>query len=155
LPLNGGSDLFLEVTRQRPAGFFVQNRKMKTQDKTLLIIEDSTKNATAMIVEEHEVLEKAQELLKQLAKTHKKARVNVYYPLGIVLRDADATTNKEYAVAYEKEKFIIVAPNGTHESAQLYGNWQEALNYAKKILNCPISAEKKSRFMLSQYVQEL
>ena len=129
---------------------------MKTQDKTLIIVEDSEKNeTTTMIVDEHEVHEKAQELLKQLAKTHKKTNVDVFYPLGIVFRSADDQTSSGYAVAYEKERFVIVVPNGTTESAQLYGNWHEAIVYAKRILNCQLSSEKKSRILLSQYVQEL
>ena len=130
---------------------------MKTDDKSLLVHIDSGSDKTAsVIVDEKEVVEKTKEFLEKIAKEHKKTTVNVYYPLGVVLKATDEKEEQEYAyaVAYEKEKFVIVVPNGTAESAKLYGNWNEALTCAKKILAEKHSPDKKIRIIVDQYIQK-
>ncbi len=123
---------------------------MNTNNKTLLIVDEPGSNkTTSIIVEEKEVLSKTKEFLEKLAKTHKQAEVNVYSPVGVVLKSE--TDEENFAVAYEREKFVIVSHKGTSESARLYGNWQDAITCAQRILN---GTGKNTRFLLTQYVHE-
>jgi hypothetical protein len=120
---------------------------MKTDNKTLLILDNPGKDeTTSIIVEENEVVAKTKEFLESISKKYKKAELNVYSPVGVVLKPADSDEN--YAVAYEREKFVIVSHNGTTESAKLYGNWQEALSYVRRILN---QEGKSTQFLLAEY----
>lgn len=120
---------------------------MKVQDKTLLIHEDTkTHQTTTHVVDEKDVLTKTKELLKEL-KAHKKAEVNIYEPVGVVLKPAEGDAQESYAVAYEREQLIVVAPNGTHEEAKAYGNWEEAINCAKRLL----TTGKSTTLILTQY----
>lgn len=113
-------------------------------NKSLLLHNDTKNNqTTAIIVDEKDVLEKSKQFLKQISKK--------YSPLGVVLSTTDEKDG--FTVAYEKDKFVIVAPNGTASSAKLYGNWDEALACAQKILSGR-DPQKKNRFVLAQYVQE-
>ncbi len=61
--------------------------------------------------------------------------------------------NQSYAVAYEKDKFIIVSQNGLKNSAKLYGNWEEALACAKKIISLN-NSEKGNRVILDVYKEK-
>lgn len=120
---------------------------MKTNNKTLLILEEpGSDNSTSILVEEQEVVSKTKEFLEKISKKNKQAELNVYSPIGVVLKSAE--TDDNYAVAYEREKFVIVSHKGTSESAKLYGNWHEALSYVKRILN---EQGKKTRFLLAEY----
>jgi len=117
---------------------------MKTYKKSLLIHNNTkTNQTTAIIVEEKDVLKKTKEFLSQISKA--------YTPLGIVLSTTDEKDG--FTVAYERDKFVIVAPNGTKSSAKLYGNWDEALASAQRILSEHNNSQKKNRFVLAQYVQ--
>ena len=117
---------------------------MKTNKKSLLVHNDTKNNqTTAIIVDEKDVLKKTKEFLKNISKQ--------YSPLGVILSTTDEKDG--FTVAYEKDKFVIVAPNGTTSSAKLYGNWDEALACAQRILNEQGSSQKKNRFVLAQYVQ--
>lgn len=99
---------------------------MSKQNKTLLIHNDTKNNqTTAIVVDEKDIFKKAKELLKKISKD--------YSTFGLMLSAEDKT--KSYAVAYEKDKFIIVFQNGLKNSAKLYGNWEEALANAKKIIS--------------------
>ena len=60
---------------------------------------------------------------------------------------------KNYAAAYEEDNFIIVTQNGTEKSARLYGNWDEALISAKKILAQKGDLQEKSRIILAKYTK--
>lgn len=120
---------------------------MKTNDKTLLILDEpGSDNTTSILVEEHDVVAKTKEFLAKISKKNKNAELNVYSPVGVVLKPADSDDN--YAVAYEREKFVIVSHNGTTESAKLYGNWHEALSYVRRVLN---GEGKNTRFLLAEY----
>ena len=114
---------------------------MKTDNKSLLLHND-TKNhqTTAIIVDEKEISKKIKEFLKQISKA--------YSPPGIILSTTDEKDG--FTVAYEKDKFVIVAPNGTIASAKLYGNWDEALVYAQRLF----SGQKKNGIVLAQYVKK-
>ena len=117
---------------------------MKTQNKSLLLHNDTKSNqTTAIVVDEKDVLKKTKEFLKQISKN--------YSALGVMLSTTDSENG--FTVAYEKENFVIVAPNGTIATAKLYGNWDEALNYAQRFLSGKCS-EKKSRIVLTQYIQK-
>lgn len=118
---------------------------MKADDKSVLIHNDTKNNqTTAIIVDEKDVLKKAKEFLKQISKK--------YSPLGVILSTSDEKDG--FTVAYEKDKFVIVAPNGTQSSAKLYGNWDEALACAQKLLNGQCDTQKKNHFVLAQYIQK-
>jgi hypothetical protein len=120
---------------------------MKTNNQTLLIIDDSgSDKSTSIIVEEKDVMSKTKELLEKISQKYKKAELTVYSPVGVVLKTADNEEN--YAVAYEREKFVIVSHNGTKESAKLYGNWHEALSYVRRLL---IEQGKSTQFLLAEY----
>lgn len=120
---------------------------MKVQDKTLLIHEDSkTQQTSSFVVHEKDVLSKTQELLKSL-KANQNAQVSVYEPVGVVLKPAEGNATDSYAVAYEREKFVLVAPNGTHEEAKAYGNWEEAISSVKRLL----TTANTSTLILTQY----
>jgi hypothetical protein len=120
---------------------------MNTNNKTLLILNESgSDRTTSIIVEEKEVISKTKEFLEKISKKYKEAELNVYSPVGVVLKSADNEDN--YAVAYEREKFVIVSHKGKSESAKLYGNWQEAISGAQRILS---GAGKKTRFVLAEY----
>ena len=118
---------------------------MKTNRKSLLIHNDTKNNkTTAIVVDEKDVLKKTKEFLKNISRQ--------YSPLGVVLSTTDE--NAGFTIAYEKDKFVIVAPNGTTSSAKLYGNWDEALACAQKFLSDKSSSQKKNHFVLAQYVQK-
>lgn len=120
---------------------------MKIQDKTLVLHEDTKSHqTTSIVVDEKDVHTKVKELLNTL-KTNKKAEVSVYEPVGVMLKPADGDAGDSYAVAYEREKLIVVAPNGTHEEAKAYGNWEEAINCAKRLF----ASAKSSSLILTQY----
>jgi hypothetical protein len=120
---------------------------MKTNDKTLLILDDTgSDNTTSILVEEKDVVLKTKEFLDKISKKYKKAELNVYSPVGVVLKPAD--NDEHYAVAYEREKFVIVSHNGSSESAKLYGNWHEALSYVRRLL---IEQGKSTQFVLAEY----
>ena len=119
---------------------------MKTVNKTLLVHTDTkTFSSDVVIVDESKLVSTTKAFLKKLSKKYTEAKIQIYTPLGVVLQSPDKKTN--YAVAYEEEKFVIVAPNGTRESAKLYGNWDEALRYTQKLL----SQQKKTKIILSHY----
>ena len=123
---------------------------MKNSNKSLLIHQDEKSDkVTSIVIDEADVVRKTKEFLKKLAKLHKNATVHVYSPLGVVLKAED---NNYSAVAYEKEKYVIVEPNGASASAKLYGNWNEALTCAQKLLTPEKNNEKKSRIVLAQYI---
>ena len=120
---------------------------MNTHNKTLVIVEEPGSNkTTSIIVEEKDVLSKTKEFLEKLSKNHKQAEVNVYSPVGVVLKSEKDAEN--YAVAYEREKFVIVSHKGTRESARLYGNWQDAITHVQRILN---GEGGNTRFLLEEY----
>lgn len=120
---------------------------MNTKNKTLLILNDSDSDkTTSIIVEEKEVISKTKEFLETISKKYKKAELNIYSPVGVVLKAEDDDEN--YAVAYEREKFVIVAHKGTTESAKLYGNWHEAIACAQRILS---GTGKSTRFLVAEY----
>jgi|GEM_PF-6691708 len=123
---------------------------MKKSNKSLLIHQDAKSDiTTSIVIDEDDVVQKTKEFLEKIAKSYKSATVNVYHPLGVVLKSED----KNYsAVAYEKEKYVIVAPNGTKTAAKLYGNWNEALAFAQKLLTPKKNHEKKTRIVLAQYI---
>lgn len=124
---------------------------MKMQNKSLFIHKDSqSNNTTSVVVDEENVVTKTKEFLKKIAEAHKQAAVEVYKPLGVVLKAED---KKYSAVAYEKEKFVIVIPNGTTTLAKLYGNWNEAIVCAKRVLVPKKSQQKKTRIVLAEYTQ--
>ena len=115
---------------------------MKNQGKSLLVHNDTQNNqTTAIVVEEKDILKKTKEFLKKISKN--------YSPMGIVL-SAEGQT-KGYAVAYEKENFIIVSKKGNAKSARLYGNWNEALNFARRIIAKRQAANNNSRIVLAEY----
>lgn len=123
---------------------------MNTKNKTLLILEEpGSDKTTSIIVEEKDVVSKTKEFLEKISKKNKNAEVNVYSPVGVVLKSADSEDN--YAVAYEREKFVIVSHKGTTESAKLYGNWHEALAYVQRILN---EQSKSTQFLLAEYIHD-
>ena len=123
---------------------------MKNANKSLLIHQDEKSNTiTSIVIDEDDVVRKTKEFLKKLTKLHKKATVNVYCPLGVVLRAED---KKHSAIAYEKEKYVIVEPNGAAAGAKLYGNWNEALAFAQKLVTPKKDKEKKTRIVLAQYI---
>lgn len=119
---------------------------MKKQKKSLLIHNDTQNNqVTAIVVEEKDILKKTKEFLKNITN------LNEASPLGIILSAED---KKSYTVAYEKENFIILEQNGTQKSAKLYGNWDEAIINAQKILAKQKGSQKKSKIVLAQYKNE-
>lgn len=120
---------------------------MKTQDKTLVIHKDTKSNqTTTIVVDAKDVLKRTKELLKGL-KSRKKAEVSIYEPVGIVLKPTAGNASESYAVAYEREQLVVVEPNGTHEEAKAYGNWEEAINCATRLL----ISEKPTTLILTQY----
>lgn len=121
---------------------------MSTSNKTLVILDEpGSEKTTSILVEEKEVVAKTKELLEKISKKYKKATVSVYSPVGVVLKPAEG---EDFAVAYEREKYVIVSPNGKKESAKLYGNWHEALSYIRRILN---EQGKNTQFLLAEYRQ--
>lgn len=120
---------------------------MKTNDKTLLILDEAgSDKTTSVIVSENEVVSKTKEFLEKISKKYKKAELSVYEPVGVVVKaEAD---EENFAVAYEREKFVIVSHKGKNESAKLYGNWHEAISYVQRLLN---EAGKNTRFLLAEY----
>ncbi len=125
---------------------------MKKLNKSLLIHQDTESDTTtSIVIDEDDVVQKTKEFLEKLAKLHKTATVNIYSPLGVVLKAED---KKYSAVAYEKEKYVIVEPNGAAALAKLYGNWNEALACAKKLLTSKKNNEKKTRIVLAQYINK-
>jgi hypothetical protein len=115
-------------------------------NKTLVIHTDKqTDISKAIVVAEKDVIHRTKELLQKLMKKHDKANVEVYTPVRVVLKATD--DEKNFAVAYEREKFVIVAPKGTETDARAYGNWEEAINFIKRTLSCA----KTSNLILAQY----
>jgi hypothetical protein len=128
---------------------------MKIKNKSLLIHHDSaTDETSSIIIDEKDVVEKTKEFLEKIATAYKNAEVNVYHPLGIVLKAADNEQEYAHAVAYEKEKFVIVEPNGTSDAAKLYGDWNEAIACAQRLLTGTRDPNKKIRFILDKYIKE-
>lgn len=125
---------------------------MNKQNKSLLVHSNSVTNqATSIIVDEKDIVQKTKAFLEKIVHSHKQATVDMYFPLGIVLKTADDNQHQVYAVAYEHEKFVVVAPNGTTDVAKAYGNWDEALNFAKKLLIKQCNFEKTTRITLAEY----
>ena len=111
---------------------------MNKQIKSLSIHNNTQDDkTTAIVIEEKDFLQKAKEFLKRISDNSQR---------GIVL--CLEGNNKGCTVAYARDNFVIVAPDGTRQSAKLYGNWDEALVYAQKILS---NQDKKSRITLEQY----
>ncbi|HSA83454.1 MAG TPA: hypothetical protein VLF20_01030 [Patescibacteria group bacterium] len=110
---------------------------------------NNIQKTNSLIVLEHEIVEKTKEFLQKLSQKYKEAKVQVYSPVGVVVKSQDQ--QNAFAVAYEQDHFVIVAPNGTKESAKLYGNWEEAINNVRKFLkeNCTNTAH--SQFLLTEY----
>lgn len=107
--------------------------------KSLLIHNDTKNNkTTAMVVEEKDILQKTKEFLKKISANHPKA---------IILSPEGET--KSYAVAYEEDEFIIVAHKDSKNSAKLYGNWDEALASAKRLLSK--NGSLQTRIVLAEY----
>ena len=121
------------------------------KDKTLLIHTDTkTDKTTALIVDEQDIVKKTKELLKKLAKKSQEAKIDMYKHIGVVLKSADK--QDRYAVAYEREQYVIVAQNGTAETARLYGNWDEAISYVHKFLHGDCTEQEKSSFLIDEYI---
>lgn len=133
----------------RKGGFFI-SKDMKKTNKTLLVHQD-THNGTikSIVVNEEDVISKTKELLKEITEYHKTATLNVYTPLGIVMKAED---DQKSAIAYQDEKFVIVVPDGCATSAKLYGDWDEALVCAQRLF-IPKENHKKTRIVLSEYIQ--
>lgn len=85
-------------------------------DKTLSTQEN-------LVIEGEELVQKTKEFLQTLACACSS--------LGIKLKTEN---EKNYAIAYERGKYVVVVPNGKGEAAKLYGNWDEALASAKKVI---------------------
>lgn len=125
---------------------------MNKQNKSLLVHNNSVTNqTTSIVVDEKDIVQKTKAFLEKIVNSHKEATVDVYSPLGVVLQTDDDDQHRGYAVAYEHEKFVVVAPNGTTETAKAYGNWDEALNFAKRLLIKECNFEKTTRITLAEY----
>ena len=75
-----------------------------------------------IIVAKEEFVEKTKELLTRVKQTSRSLQIGLQ------------KNSQHYALAYEQEQFIIVVPQGNHNSAKLYGNWDEALFSLKRTL---------------------
>jgi len=96
-------------------------------------------NNISLKIDHTEFVQKTKEFLKNVAKNS---------PLGITLQTTD---NDVHAVVYEAERFVIVVPGGTKESAKLYGNWNEALLYTQRLLKEKCHAQNITHLVLTQY----
>lgn len=115
---------------------------MKDRIKSLLIHNDTANSkVTAVVTDDKSLAQKAQEFFRQIPKKGSQQ--------CIVLRAEGNESN--YAVACEKENFIIVSKKGSTKSARLYGNWNEALNFAREIIAKHRDANKNLKFILAEY----
>ncbi len=71
-------------------------------------------------------------------------------PRGIKVHDQK---NAVHAILYEESRFIILLPDGKNTSAQLYGNWGEALHMTERFLAKKESIQN-TRLILSHYHHE-
>lgn len=136
----------------KQGGFFgfLRQKNMSTDNKTLLIHTNTkTEETTAVIVPEHEIVHKTKEFLQKLSRKYKEAQIHVYSPVGVVLQSQDE--ENAFAVAYERDHFVIVAPNGTQESARLYGNWDEAISNVRQFLLKKCANAEQCAFVLTEY----
>lgn len=81
------------------------------------------KKTTELIVMHiDEIPKQGKEVLKQ------------YQTKGLVTRATNGDGLNRHTVLYEKDKFVIIVPNGEEEKALLYGNWDAALHATKQII---------------------
>jgi hypothetical protein len=99
--------------------------------------------SSKIIIDEKEILQKTKEFLENAGANTR----------GVKLQLEEESEKRESAVAYEKENFIIVLPNGEVSSARLYGNWDEALSFAQRILTKG-QEQKNSRIVLAEYERD-
>lgn len=99
------------------------------------------------IIAKEDFVEKAKEILSKIQQSPS-------------LRVMIQITKKEridanYALAYERQQFVIVEPNGKKDAAQLYGNWDEALSYAKRLVTQQESPAESNNIVVTHYHESL
>ena len=94
------------------------------------------------IIAKEEFVEKAKELLSKIQQSPS---------LRVMIQTTEKDAN--YALAYALQQFVIVEPNGKKDAAQLYGNWDEALSYAKRLVTQQNDAE--TNLVVTHYQESL
>ncbi|HZE87179.1 MAG TPA: hypothetical protein VE090_03140 [Methylomirabilota bacterium] len=103
----------------------------------------NTQNQQLLRIDAKELVQQTRKFLQGLTSTSN--------PVGVVLKTENDNQNYNYVVAYEQDEFIIVMPNGTDETAKLYGNWDEALICIQRAVNGQENAAQKTQIVLTQY----
>lgn len=102
-----------------------------------------------------DVVEKSKKLLKKISDLYDQTGLSNDYPLGVVLRASDEHGNYGAALVYEKNKSIIVVPNGDAEHIKTYTGWQEALTFAQQVIAEAIDHEKEPHVVIDRYIDSI
>lgn len=97
-----------------------------------------------IIIAKEEFVEKAKELLSKVRQSPS---------LRVLIQTTQK--GKNYALAYAQQQFVIVEPNGKKDAAQLYGNWDEALSYAKRLVTQQGNPTESTDLVVTHYQESL
>lgn len=94
-----------------------------------------------LVLESKKLLEAVHTLHKKIGSNKKR--------LDIIVRTSDKKGNKKHILLYQKNKYIILVPEGKKQHALMYGTWEEALHATKRRL---VTEVKELRVFIDQYL---